>query len=223
MQRRSKKYVLLAAALSVGSLTLVASFAPQASAQIRPQGRAQGPFNFSTIPKSVGLSVSDFRVRNMLPAPTGTSYWGIVYSYGANGTQDYVCRANATGAAWAFTGPRANLIQEYVPGRVGGVHYNLQGTPLAGGPQDGPRWEFGGNVIRGRLVASVPAVNPTRDIPSLLLSAEAEYGDRYGASFLTREELSGGVTPTTGCTTATIGAVAQVPYSAVYNFWGSFY
>jgi Protein of unknown function (DUF3455) len=219
------KRLKLLGAITAGVIATAGSFASQSSAQTRtvpapryPQGGAQGPFAFPNVPNynTWKNTASDQAVR-----PVGL---GIQSILPANGTQDYVCRSTATGFTWAFSGPRASLFENFnyfgAPNRLG-VHYNLQGTPLAGGPSDGPRWEVNGSVIRGRLNRSVPAANPAADIPSLLLNAEVEVAGFFtGITQITRENLNGGVAPTGGCTQETIGRLVAVPYQAIYFFWG---
>jgi Protein of unknown function (DUF3455) len=153
-------------------------------------------------------------------------------NFEANGTQDYQCRANATGFGWAFTGPRANLFTYYT--NVAGTHFNLQGTPQSGTPADGPRWKFAdGTQLRGRVIASAPG-RTSADIPVLLLRAEYEsfrtnntsitpsspFSSSYvvqNAAYIQRTQTSGGVAPAaSACSAATVGTVAQVPYSALY-------
>jgi Protein of unknown function (DUF3455) len=236
-------------ALLVGS-TIVGGVAtsPWAGAQTLPRTTAaQGPFTFPA-----PAITSSFRIAGGSDATTSASFnatrppgintpstlaeGNVLEPVGpellARGTQDYVCRLNASGApAWAFTGPRANL---YAPNyrTAGGTflvgdHYNLQGTASANTPYNGPRWRlsFTGQVLIGRVAVSAPGRTPG-DIPWLLLRAEVDpqFSDGSDApeatTFITRTDTVGGVAPAaSSCGSQNLGAVAQVPYSAAYNFY----
>jgi hypothetical protein len=214
------------------------------------QSAGQGPFTFSyptgypaeyplyrdptTAPLQYVFSTENKASNATLGATGVPSGFIQTLAMPANGTQDYVCRANATGFGWAFTGPRANLFDapnqqfssyKFGP-KFGGTHYNLQGTSQAGTGADGPRWRFlDGTLLRGRVLRSAPG-RTSGDIPNLLLSVEVERPSAFNAyyeqySFIQRVETKGGVAPAGGCGAATVGAVAQVPYSATYNFFAA--
>jgi hypothetical protein len=224
---------LLLGGVAVSSVAVI----PTASAQT---GSAQGPFVFpypSGFPVRGGLDQSAQASATSMAAiaQPGTVVQAVVP---ASGTQDYVCRNNSSGvAAWAFTGPRANLfthtnIAPYNQ-RIYGTHWNLQGTPQAGTSSDGPRWRsFDGTQLRGRVVASAPG-RTSADIPVLLLRAEVESLAPIGSDFfrqglpttsptwstvthIQRVNTRGGVAPINGCGASTVGAIAQVPYSTTY-------
>jgi Protein of unknown function (DUF3455) len=222
------KRSLLLGVLVGGAIAGGVASAPSVGAQ---STSAQGPFSFP--PPALGPNYS---ILNSSSQATNASFYttlppgnDLVGAGGtlAQGTQDYVCRNNATGTpVWAFTGPRANLYSiGYFGTRLIGNHYNLQGTAQAGTTADGPRWRnFDGNVVRGRMIASAPG-RTSGDIPWLLLRAEVEQSDgtftSWGlATYITRTSTVGGVAPAAAtCTAATLGSVAQVPYSASYNFY----
>jgi Protein of unknown function (DUF3455) len=240
--RNKLKLSLTSAALVIGGIGIssVALVTPS-SAQT---ASAQGPFSFpfpSGFPRFGGLDASAQASAASMAAIAvpGTQIEVVVP---ANGTQDYVCRTNSNGvAAWAFTGPRANLyshvnqapfnLQKY------GTHFNLQGTPQAGTSADGPRWRsFDGTQLRGRVMASAPG-RTSGDIPVLLLRAEFESFAALGSDFgrngvpttkptwstithIQRVNTRGGVAPANGCTASTLGSIAQVPYSTTYLLLG---
>ncbi len=203
-------------------------------------GGAQGPYgwtypvefdhDFSPNPRTPGVN------RNAVPSAVSQAAIavppGLVsQAFPANGTQDYQCRANATGFAWVFSGPRANLFN--TSPSLDGTHFNLQGTPLAGTPIDGPRWRWNdGTLIRGRVVTSAPGRTPA-DIPVLLLRTQYEsrrpFGSSYfapfgngplNAAFIQRTNTVGGVAPASSlCNASSVGSYANVPYQATYLFW----
>jgi Protein of unknown function (DUF3455) len=222
--RKNLKFSVASAALALGGIGLgsVVSATPS-SAQTTS---AQGPFSFpfpSGYPMFGGRNTSAQASAASMAAiaQPGTVVQAVIP---ANGTQDYVCRNNASGvAAWAFTGPRANLYSHVnIPGyndRLYGNHFNLQGTAQAGTPADGPRWRsFDGTQLRGRLVTSAPG-RTSGDIPVLLLRADGIPTTAPTWSTVThiqRVDTRGGVAPGGGCSTATLGAIAQVPYTTTY-------
>ncbi len=205
-----------------------------ASAQVIPtSGGAQGPFFFAP-PATNGNgavlggsnSSTNASFLAIQPSVNANQEISTAGSYLASGTQDYVCRLNASAVAtWAFTGPRATLFgqprwKSTTPPKVGD-HYNLQGTPLAGSAADGPRWNFqSGEILRGRVIRSAPGVAGA--IPWLLLQAEVEQtGSSAGlsrAAYIQRFSTVGGLAPAAStCTSSSVGATAQVPYSASYR------
>ena len=124
----------------------------------------------------------------------------------ATGVQQYVCNATATGAAWTFVAPVANLFKD---GFVAGTHYA------------GPTWKAndGSTVIGARAAgASVDATA----IPWLLLSVVGHgswFGGMSDVTSIQRLATSGGLAPATGCDVAHLGATADVPYTAKYFFY----
>jgi FtsP/CotA-like multicopper oxidase with cupredoxin domain len=128
----------------------------------------------------------------------------------AVGVQIYACRATASGFAWTFVAPRADLYGRN--GKLVGTHYA------------GPTWEArdGSTVVAQRVNGVTPDATA---IPWLLLSTvsttSGSDGDRLTrTTFIQRIDTVGGLAPAAaGCSAATVGAVAEVPYTAVYVFW----
>ena len=124
----------------------------------------------------------------------------------AVGVQIYSCN----GVAWGFVAPRANLYND---------HGKLIITHFAG-----PTWQAtDGSRVVGQLVPPPVTVDPTA-IPWLLLSARTfagPDGDRLvPTTYVQRINTRGGLAPPAPtCTSATAGAVAEVPYTADYYFW----
>jgi hypothetical protein len=128
----------------------------------------------------------------------------------AVGVQIYSCRATASGFAWSFVAPRADLYGKN--GKLVATHYA------------GPTWQArDGSTVVGQRVNGV-TVDATA-IPWLLLSAASSTsgsdGDRLThTTFIQRIDTVGGLAPSAAqCTSTTVGAVAEVPYTAVYVFW----
>jgi len=123
----------------------------------------------------------------------------------AIGVQIYSCN----GVAWGFVAPRANLYDDH--GKLIITHFG------------GPTWQaMDGSRVVGHLVDSV-TVDATA-IPWLLLSASTTAGpdgDRLVATtYVQRIATTGGLAPPAAdCNAATVGTVAEVPYTADYYFW----
>jgi Protein of unknown function (DUF3455) len=126
----------------------------------------------------------------------------------ARGVQIYECRAgkDSAGADWALVAPEAELFD--TSGKKIGKHFA------------GPRWEsIDGSVIAGTTKARIDA--PQADaIPWLLLSARSvgPEGAFSKVESVQRVNTVGGNAPATGCSPATVGQVARVPYTADYYF-----
>lgn len=120
----------------------------------------------------------------------------------AVGVQAY--RWNGTG--WTFVEPIATLFANAEYHKKFGVHYV------------GPTWESnsGGKVVAARQEGCSP--DPTA-IPWLLLkTVTADGSGIFGrVTYIQRVNTKGGLTPT--APGATIGAVAEVPYSTEYYFY----
>jgi hypothetical protein len=137
----------------------------------------------------------------------------VPYLHGhGDGVQIYQCNATATGLAWTFVAPRANLTD--LRGRVIMTHFG------------GPTWLANdGSKVVGSVVANVP-VAPNA-IPWLLLSATATPAPGGGgvladATFVQRLLTVGGVAPAAAtCNAKSAGTRAEVPYTAEYVFWKS--
>ena len=119
-----------------------------------------------------------------LAVPAGNR---LAFTLHAEGTQNYACQAPATGAAWVFQAPDADLF--WKNGRLAGSHY--------GG---GPTWEaLDGSTVHGMKLAG--ATVDTTAIPWLLLSAASHTGNGLMSevTFIQRLETAGGLAPATGC------------------------
>src|SRR5690349_6916948 len=127
----------------------------------------------------------------------------------AKGVQSYECRAasNPAGAyEWTFVAPHAELSD--ASGRTIGRHY------------EGPRWEAAdGSAIEGRVEQRADAARAGA-IPWLLLATKSvgPQGSFSSVTHVQRVNTVGGVAPRSGCSEASAGAVAYVPYTADYYF-----
>ena len=127
----------------------------------------------------------------------------------ARGVQVYECRASASGPAWAFVAPDAELLDE-------------QRRP-AGRHGAGPYWEASdGSRVVGAVKsrADAPAAGT---IPWLLLATRDD-GPRGRFSAVTsiqRVNTTGGAAPDGGCNERSVGTVARVPYTADYLLYGA--
>jgi hypothetical protein len=125
----------------------------------------------------------------------------------ARGVQIYECRTskdNPQAAQWVFVAPEANLYD--AQGRLIGKHYA------------GPHWESNdGSKVVGSVKAKADAPQ-TGAIPWLLLATRSDgpSGDFAKVTSVQRLNTVGGIAPANGCTTATVGQGARVPYSADY-------
>ncbi len=119
------------------------------------------------------------------------------------GAQVYDC----VEGSWRFREPVALLGKRAAPL---GIHFA------------GPNWQSlrDGSRVTGRLLASVPASRPERDIPPLLLEASANAGAGvFGrVTFIQRLRTRGGVAPSGSCDPGR-QASASVPYRSTYVFW----
>lgn len=141
-----------------------------------------------------------------LQAPAGER---LVLRVHAQGTQSYECTAAGDHGEWKFKGPNAVLNGDR--DALIGIHYG------------GPTWEaVDGSKVVGALVASVPAADG-HSIPQLLLKAKATSGDGTFSRIrsIQRLETRGGEAPGTQCGVADAGRKVDVPYSAVYVFYGA--
>ena len=128
----------------------------------------------------------------------------------AKGVQIYECRAKKDQPAaveWAFVAPEAELFDRQ--GKLVGKHYA------------GPHWESNdGSKIVGSVKARADAPQAGA-IPWLLLATtSAGPGGAFSkTTSIQRVATVGGVAPSDGCTTATIGKTARVGYTADYVFF----
>lgn len=144
----------------------------------------------------------------------------------ADGTQNYICLATATGVAWTFLGPQATLFDDDLDQVV--THY------LSPNPQESGLARATWRHSRDTSTVWAAAVETSTDaayvapgaIPWLKLQVKgAQLGPDGGGAlartaFIQRIDTAGGVAPATGCaSTANIGARAFVPYAADYVFY----
>jgi FtsP/CotA-like multicopper oxidase with cupredoxin domain len=121
------------------------------------------------------------------------------------GSQVYDCNA-ATGR-WTFREPVATLHRH---GRTIGIHYA------------GPTWElFDGSKVTAAVIKNVPAPNPAKDIPWLLLGATSNAGSGVLSTvdYIQRLYTRGGVAPDGGVCDPAEDTTVGVPYTAVYAFY----
>ena len=121
------------------------------------------------------------------------------------GVQIYTCGADGR---WTFTAPEATLYQD---------------KSEIGKHDAGPRWTWSdGSAVTGKLVTSTPASEPSKNIPSLELTATPVPGTSgflSAATRITRTETQGGVAPAEGCDGRLRGEIIRVPYAATYTFF----
>jgi hypothetical protein len=124
------------------------------------------------------------------------------------GAQIYRCEQQQGTPAWVFVAPEATL---------------YTGTEAVGTHSAGPTWRWkDGSAITGKLLITQPS--PDRaSIPWLLLAASpavdsAPAGMLVHVTYVRRSDTHGGIPPT-GCDARHLGAVARVPYAAVYTFY----
>jgi hypothetical protein len=138
-----------------------------------------------------------------LTVPAGNE---LAFALEAEGVQVYSCAVSGASYGWEFRAPEARLFE--ASGREAGMHYA------------GPTWE---SADGSRLVgAKLEAVTPdAAAIPWLLLraSSHAGGGRMESVTFVQRVKTRGGNPPNHGCDAAHAGAVARVPYRAVYCFY----
>jgi hypothetical protein len=123
------------------------------------------------------------------------------YVVPADGAQIYICLANVAGTtSWTFLAPQANLFQD---------------DALAGTHFIGPVWQANdGSAVKAAKVSGA-TVDPTA-VPWLLLKSVGNVGPGKYAniSSIQRVNTVGGIAPAAStCTSANIGAVAQVHYA----------
>jgi len=126
----------------------------------------------------------------------------LVFVARAGGVQIYDC----VDAAWQFREPAALLARRL---HNVGIHFR------------GPTWElFDGSSFQGRVREAVPAPDPSRDIPLLLLERVATAGDGIlsRVDFVQRLWTRGGVAPADACEP---GTTVAMPYTALYTFFSA--
>lgn len=144
----------------------------------------------------------------------------------ADGTQNYVCLATATGVAWTFHGPQATLFDGNLDQVM--THYLSPNPVEAGVARATWRHSRDTSTVWAAAVASSsdPAFVAPGAIPWLTLQiVGAQYGPDHGrkitaTAFIQRVNTAGGVAPATGCATAAdIGRRVFVPYTTDYVFY----
>jgi hypothetical protein len=124
------------------------------------------------------------------------------------GAQIYRCEQQQGAPAWVFVAPEATL---------------YAGSEAVGTHGAGPTWRWkDGSAVTGKLLITQPA--PDRaSIPWLLLAASpaidsAPTGMLVHVTYVRRSDTHGGMPPA-GCDARHLGAVARVPYAAIYTFY----
>jgi hypothetical protein len=177
---------------------LVATLVPAAGCAIasqEPTGSDSAPISSKCAP-SVPLA---------LVVPEGNK---LAFFFDAVGKQIYACKTTATGFAWVFQAPEADLFNP--GGELAGTHFV------------GPTWQANdGSKVVGSRVAGV-TVDRTA-IPWLLLKAVSNEGDGRMAkiTYIQRLDTAGGVAPPAdACNATTVdGEPARVDYVATYFFY----
>lgn len=158
-------------------------------------------------PASIPAAPADNKNSPDLPSPlcdsvevpSGNKVAGHAYALGVQ-----LYRWN--GASWVFVEPVATLFDDAAYQKKVGIHYV------------GPTWESNGGskVVAARLTGCSP--EPTA-IPWLLLKAVTNDGPGvFGSTtYIQRVNTVGGLAPT--APGRSIGAVAEVPYTAEYYFY----
>lgn len=182
---------------------------------------AQNPF---------GGAIAPPKVPNDLEVPTGNIAFLRAH---AEGTQNYLCMASATGLGWRFIGPQATLFLRYpwINGEVRqqvATHYLSPNLVEEGTAR--PTWQssFDTSAVwaKANATSSDPSFVAAGAIPWLLLEVTGSRRLPTGGNtlshttYLQRIDTTGGVAPSTGCTEAAdIGTTAFVPYTAGYVFY----
>lgn len=120
------------------------------------------------------------------------------------GVQIYICNATATGFAWTFVAPQANLLDDC--DKLVGTHFI------------GPTWQSndGSSVLAAKTAGAT--LDPSA-VPWLLLKATSHgaiSGRFSDVTSIQRLSTVGGIAPSTTCDASNLGSIAQVPYTAQY-------
>jgi Protein of unknown function (DUF3455) len=173
---------------------------------------------------------------DLAPVPAGNNLFLGTHSVG---TQNYVCKPSGAGVAYVLFTPQATLF-----GEDGGqviTHYN---SPNPFEPNTDPKVVAPEGTIRAtwqyrdtsKVWAKVHATEQngkkgavtvdSRAIAWLLLDGVGSLngptgGDKlFGTTFVQRLNTTGGLAPSTGCSSLTdVGNTAFVPYTADYFFY----
>jgi len=178
--------------IGLAVLITVAGFASISVAQVTAQNSRAEDDNFQ--PLNYPSAVCD-----TVQAPAGNKLLARVY---AIGVQTY--RWN--GSSWVFVEPVATLYNDPSHHDKAGIHYA------------GPTWEAnnGAKVVAARLASCTADPNA---IPWLLLQTTSTEGTGILSlvTYIQRINTVGGLAP--AAPGASIGAVAEVPYTAEYYFY----
>jgi hypothetical protein len=140
---------------------------------------------------------------------------GVLIHASGDGTQDYVCKAlaNDAGYAWTLVTPAATLSDCH--GTVIGHHFASEAGAAF------PEWQTtDGTYVVGSKHAPFDAGSAS--IPWLLLGAvdAGGSGTLSRTDYIQRLETDGGNAPATGCDGNNVGGTVNVPYTAEYFFYG---
>ncbi|MEZ5400282.1 MAG: DUF3455 domain-containing protein [Bryobacteraceae bacterium] len=164
-----------------------------------------------------------------LQVPSGNS----IYLKGqAEGTQNYVCAASASGPQWKPMGPQATLFVTFPwingQGKQQITTHFLSANPAEGGTPR-PSWQgsLDTSMVWGNPIANStdPAYVAPGAVAWLLVQAVGTQAGPMGGKMLSettyiqRLNTSGGVAPATGCDAASYGKVALAPYTTDYYFY----
>jgi hypothetical protein len=150
------------------------------------------------------LPIARAQDRTLPPDPSVTPLPPVV----GKGVQIYHCQQQQGALAWVFVAPEATL---YAGAEAVGTH------------TAGPTWHWkDGSAVTGRLLISQPSPDHT-SIPWLLLAASPAIdstptGALAHVTYVRRSDTHGGMPPA-GCDAKHLGAIARVPYAAVYTFY----
>jgi hypothetical protein len=193
LSTRRARVRALAATGMAGVVVAIGAVTFNASAAETPAAAPQAPAPAGPGARAVPIPL----IPDAIKPPAGSRPIGAFVVQ--TGTQNYTC--TAAGAFPTASTPEAQLV-----GTGGFIHHFA-----------GPSWQ---SVRDGSLVTATKsaAVDRAGTIPELLLKVATHTGKGIldKADYINRLYTSGGVAPTGTCTP---GAVAKVPYKAVYVFW----
>jgi hypothetical protein len=154
-------------------------------------------------------------VVDSLDVPDGGG--GVILHAAGSGTQNYVCEATTTDAGtayvWTFVGPQATL--DDCAANLIGHHFASEAGAAA------PEWQtLDNSYVIGKKLAAYTA--DAAAVPWLLLQETSNAGTGTIAStlYIQRVNTSGGVAPSSGCDSTTVGNTSNQAYTADYYFYG---
>lgn len=141
-----------------------------------------------------------------LTPKTGTAF----LTLHGEGIQIFRCAADSRGTYWKFEQPQAKL-----KNKSGEVVAELSGPMSAFDHKDGSR------IISSQIIAWVDPANPQKDNKYALMRAVSDQGTKTfeGVKYIQRLDPKGGMPSKEGCTSADVGKLQKVPFSAEYVFW----